>query len=156
MTHPHALMVVGSLNVDLTFRLLVGAEWGETVPARFTQAFGGKGANLASAARRFGARTIFVGAIGDDVYGSEAVVELEQYGVSHRLQVVPATPTGTAGIIVREDGENLIALDPGANLHLDRNHVRKALEEASEEHGSILVATNFETAHEAIEEVMSH
>lgn len=155
MTQPHALVVVGSLNVDLTFRLLMGAEWGETVPARFTQTFGGKGANLASAARQFGAQTTFVGAVGDDVLGSEAVTSLERHGVRHRLEVVPAAPTGTAGIIVRPDGENFIALDPGANLHLGRPHVRKALGEASAEHGSILVATNFETARDAIEEVIA-
>jgi ribokinase len=155
MQQPCALVVVGSLNVDLTFHLDAKAEWGETVSAHFTQSFGGKGANLASAAQQFGAPTLFIGAIGHDALGERAAADLDQRGVSHLLHVNDDIPTGTAGIVVRPDGENLIALDPGANRHLDRTFVRRALKEVAARHGSMLVATNFETARPAIEEVFA-
>ena len=65
------VIVVGSVNVDLvaTVERLPGP--GETVTGgRFAQHHGGKGGNQAVAAARLGARTTFVGAVGDDAFGA--------------------------------------------------------------------------------------
>ena len=59
--------VVGSANLDFTILLDRLPAEGETVGGgRFLQAWGGKGANQAVAARRDGAATTFVAAVGDD------------------------------------------------------------------------------------------
>ena len=55
---------------------------GETVVGgKFAQHHGGKGANQAVAAARMGAAVTFVGAVGDDVYGREAIEELRRDGI---------------------------------------------------------------------------
>src|SRR5215211_183498 len=68
MTTPR-ITVVGSANIDLTFRAARLPRPGETVfGTDFYQGFGGKGANQAVAAARLGARVAFVGRVGTDEF----------------------------------------------------------------------------------------
>jgi ribokinase len=110
------ITVVGSINLDLiaTVGRLPGP--GETVPGDgFSTAAGGKGANQALAAARAGAKVRMVGAIGRDAHAAQATALLADAGV--RLAGVAETeaPTGIAMILVGGDGENMIAVVPGAN-----------------------------------------
>ena len=70
------------------------------------------------AAARLGADVALVGCIGDDVFGTEALAELEAAGVDltgvRRVDV----PTGIALILVAADGENQIVVAPGANTEV--------------------------------------
>jgi ribokinase len=122
------VIVVGSANMDLTFRTARLPRPGETVfGTGFFQGFGGKGANQAVAAARLGARVAFVGRVGADEFGRATRDQLAGEGidVSHLL-TDPDRPTGTAAILVDDTGENAIVGVPGANLGLTPDDVREA------------------------------
>lgn len=122
------IVVVGSVNIDLIVQVsrLPGA--GETVTGgRLTRAFGGKGANAATAAARLGARTALVAAVGADRDGRDARDDLAAAGVDHRHVVDAAAPTGVAAITVDDEGENTVAVASGANALLEAGTVTEAL-----------------------------
>ncbi|WP_018425939.1 ribokinase [Hoeflea sp. 108] len=110
------ITVVGSINLDLiaTVGRLPGP--GETVPGGdFKSAPGGKGANQALAAARAGAPVRMVGAVGKDAFAGEALAYLRDGGVDLGGVAEMHAATGIALILVGGDGENMIAVVPGAN-----------------------------------------
>lgn len=115
------LVVVGSLNMDLSITVPRLPEPGETVQgADVVRGPGGKGANQAVAAARLGATVRMVGLLGDDAYGSELRRCLTREGVDDRAVAdLPGAASGLALIVVQQDGENTITLSPGANRRLD-------------------------------------
>jgi ribokinase len=122
------ITVVGSANIDLTFRATKLPRPGETVfGTSFDRGFGGKGANQAVAAARLGATVSFVGRVGADEFGRAIREQLVREGVevSHLLDD-PDRPTGTAAILVDDAGENAIVGVPGANLGLTPEDLRAA------------------------------
>ncbi|HUQ78367.1 MAG TPA: ribokinase [Patescibacteria group bacterium] len=123
------VIVVGSVNVDLVVTLDRLPVRGETVlGGAFRQHRGGKGGNQAVAAARLGARTFFVGAVGDDAFGLDARAALEIEGVdASELLARGDAPTGVALILVDARGENSIAVAGGANRTLSPDMVRAAL-----------------------------
>ncbi len=128
------VVVVGSSNVDLIMKMARLPKPGETVTdAVFTQTFGGKGANQAVAAARAGAAVAFVGCVGDDAYGAQVVANLERDGLDTRFVFVePEVATGTALILIGAQGQNYIAVAPGANGRLTPAHVDRAREVIAE------------------------
>ncbi len=114
------VVVVGSINVDLVARVDRFPRPGETVLGRDLRKFpGGKGANQAVAAARLGARTVMIGAVGDDAFGAEMVAFLGSMGVDKQNVLVrPGESTGTAFISICA-GENTIVVVPGANASVD-------------------------------------
>ena len=109
------VVVVGSANFDLIYRVERIPAAGETVLATSSDsAPGGKGNNQVTAAARAGADASFIAAIGTDGAGERLVASLEESGVSLQLRRTGA-PTGTAIIAVDEHGENAIVVDSGAN-----------------------------------------
>jgi ribokinase len=123
------VVVVGSVNVDLVVRADHLPAPGETVTGGvFEQHHGGKGANQAVAAARLGRPTLFVGAVGDDAFGSDALQALEREGVdTSSVRTLPGEATGVALILVGGGGENLIVVASGANGRLDVETVREGL-----------------------------
>ena len=115
-----ALTVVGSVNVDLVMRVKNLPVPGETVTGgTFSRHPGGKGGNQALAARRLGAQVGLVAAVGSDEAADIALSLLEQGGVNlDRCWAHESLATGTAVILVAENGENSIAVAPGANRSL--------------------------------------
>lgn len=108
--------VVGSINLDLIATLDRLPRPGETLSGTgFTTAPGGKGANQALAARRAGARVAMTGAVGRDTFAAQALALLDAAGVVLDAVSTVGVPTGTALILVGGDGENMIAVVPGAN-----------------------------------------
>ncbi|GAA1885616.1 ribokinase [Paeniglutamicibacter psychrophenolicus] len=100
---------------------------GETVLAdsyRLTP--GGKGANQALAAALAGARTEFIGAVGNDSHAEIALGQLAEAGV--KLDRVAHTDgaTGVAIISVDAQAENSIAVISGANATMDAPAVNAA------------------------------
>jgi ribokinase len=124
-----SVLVVGSINVDLVVSTSFLPARGETVVGgRFSQHHGGKGANQAVAAARMGAAVSFVGAVGSDAYGSEALGELLTEGIDvSRVQVLAGESTGIALIVVDKQGQNQIAVASGANARVDGALVSRAL-----------------------------
>jgi ribokinase len=116
-----SICVVGSLNTDTTYTVRQLPGPGETILADTSQvSHGGKGANQAAAAAASGGSVAMVASVGDDENGTAAVHDLEVRGIdvdgiAHAL----GTPTGSAVIVVSDDGENTIVVDPGANHALE-------------------------------------
>jgi ribokinase len=124
-----SVVVVGAVNADLVVSVRQLPRPGETVTGgRYARHGGGKGANQAVAAARLGARVAFVGAVGADDLGAEALGLLAAEGVDvsavARLEDVA---TGVAVIVVDERGENQIAVASGANAALTGPMVEAAV-----------------------------
>jgi ribokinase len=143
------VVVVGSVNVDLVFRVPRLPSVGETVTgSTFLRGPGGKGANQAAAAARLGARAWFVGMVGDDQLGQEARRDLEGSGVDVTGLGKATGHTGVAGILVGKGGDNLIAVASGANAELSEQFVREALAGIGAE--APVVLANLEIPEEAV------
>jgi ribokinase len=127
MAPPH-ISVVGSANVDLSFRTARLPRVGETVAGQaFHLGFGGKGANQAVMAARLGARVTLVGKVGRDVFGEQTLAHYRAEGVdTTHLAVDPDRPSGTAAIVVDDEARNCIIIVPGANAALAPADVRAA------------------------------
>jgi len=112
-----AIVVVGSLNADLTVRVPRFPAPGETISGDgFAVVPGGKGANQAAAAGRLGGRVAMIGQIGADANGTLLRDALHAAGVDTRLVAVDeAAATGVAVITIDAQGENEIVLAAGAN-----------------------------------------
>jgi ribokinase len=122
------VIVVGSVNVDLTTRVRSLPRPGETViGGTFAQAPGGKGGNQAAAAARLGARTWLVALVGGDDFGDAARRDLVTAGVDVSEVGTARAHTGIAEILVDEDGENMIAVASGANEEMTGPRVEEAL-----------------------------
>ncbi len=124
------IVVVGSLNMDLTLACPQLPRAGETVIGNnFATAPGGKGANQAVAAARLGAQVSLVGCVGSDAFGGAAYAALRAEGVDiTHLSVIAGSSTGIAIVLVEGSGENCIALAPGANAALSIAHIDAAAE----------------------------
>ena len=115
------VVVIGSVNLDLSARVARLPEPGETISGASLGRFpGGKGANQALAARRLGATVSLYAAVGDDPGADEALRLLLEDGVDlSRLARLPGASTGLAMIAVAPTGENQIIVAPGANAMLN-------------------------------------
>ena len=110
------ITIFGSINMDLIATTDRLPKPGETVAGNgFSTAAGGKGANQALAARRAGATVRMSGAVGNDGFAEPALALLEAAGTDLSAVKRVSEPTGTALILVGGDGENMIAVVPGAN-----------------------------------------
>ena len=110
------ITVIGSINLDLIATVDRLPAPGETVLGDgFNTAPGGKGANQALAAVRAGAKVRMIGAVGGDAFAAEATALLAEGGVDLSAVSRSERPTGVALILVGDDGENVIAVVPGAN-----------------------------------------
>lgn len=119
--------VIGSSNVDITALMSRLPGPGETVLAdsyRLTP--GGKGANQALAAQLAGARTEFIGAVGQDEHSAIALGQMATAGVELDRVIRSVEPTGVAIISVDAHAENSIAVISGANATLDAAAVQDA------------------------------
>lgn len=124
-----AVVVCGSLNLDLVSRLSHLPRPGETVAAStLLQLPGGKGLNQAVAAARMGARTAMIGACGDDEAGILLTGVLRAEGIDIRgvRCAEDGTRTGTAQVWLAASGENSIVIDPAANASLRSSDARRS------------------------------
>jgi len=124
------ICVVGSSNIDLTFRTPRLPRPGETIAGEsFQMGFGGKGANQAVMAARLGARVSIVTRIGRDVFGERLLANYRQQGVgTEHVFFDQWRPTGVASIVVDEAAQNCILVVPGANFALSGEDVQWARE----------------------------
>jgi ribokinase len=112
--------VVGSSNVDLTFRVSRLPGPGETLAGSdLTVGFGGKGANQAVTAARLGAEVVFVSCVGADDFGERMLAQYREEGIDTTfVRVVPGVPSGSACILVDDRAQNSIIVVAGANGRL--------------------------------------
>ena len=125
------IAVVGSFGRDYIMQVTHIPARGETVgEGRFSQTFGGKGANQALAAVRSGGDVMFVAMVGQDSSGDTGISTFSEEGINTQFMTqTDAAVTQTAMIFVGDDGENSITVAPGANYFLKREQVDAAAEE---------------------------
>lgn len=114
----NTVTVIGSINLDRTIRVKNMPKPGETIHTKeIFSAGGGKGANQAVAAQRSGAKTHFIGAVGDDDAGKTMLDLLTQEKIN-LAGIVKMTKqsTGQAYVTVDDAGENQIMIHGGANM----------------------------------------
>lgn len=123
------VVIVGSVTADVTtFSQRLPAR-GETILGdQFSLMLGGKGANQAVAAGRAGARTSFVGCVGDDLFHDLVVDGLTDAGVDLTHLRTVAGPTGVAHIRVDASAQNDIVMVPLANAELNTTQIDAALD----------------------------
>jgi ribokinase len=129
--NPKKILVVGSSNTDMVIKTHHFPAPGETIlGGRFLMNAGGKGANQAVAAARLGGMVTFVGKIGDDIFGKQAVLQLKDEGINvDFVSVDPENPSGVALITVDQKGENSIVVASGSNGTLTPADFDEALAE---------------------------
>ncbi len=112
--------MVGSSNTDMVVKVPHIPAPGETIMGTdFMTIPGGKGANQAVAAARAGADVTFITCVSDDSFGQKAVEKYRNDGIDTScIKIQPGTHSGIALINVAADGENSIAVAPGANSWL--------------------------------------
>ncbi|MDZ4350782.1 MAG: ribokinase [Xanthomonadaceae bacterium] len=111
------VLVVGSFNQDHVWTCAALPIGGQTVSGSYATGPGGKGFNQAIAARRAGAETVFVAALGTDPPADLACELAQRDGLELRAERV-AAPTGCAAVVVDAEGRNQIVVAPGANALL--------------------------------------
>lgn len=110
------VVVVGSTMIDMIAYVDRAPSAGETVVgASFVTGFGGKGANQAVSARRFGARVHMVNTLGSDGFGDETIANFQREGIDTVHVARTQGASGVAPIWVETDGTNRIIVIPGAN-----------------------------------------
>lgn len=139
------ITVIGSINLDRTIRVKNMPKPGETIHTKEVfSAGGGKGANQAVAAKRSGADTNFIGAVGDDDAGKVMLDLLDQEKINlDGIQTIKNMATGQAYVTVDDAGENQIMIHAGANdaFTSDYVHSKAGLIENSD-----LLIAQFESA----------
>jgi ribokinase len=122
------VLVVGSLNADLTVRTRRLPGPGETVTGSdLVISPGGKSSNQAAAAALLGADVALLGRVGRDGNGDLLLERLQATGVdTGHVERLDEVATGTALIAVDDAGENSIIVSPGANGHLTAQDVEQA------------------------------
>jgi ribokinase len=122
------ICVVGSSNIDLTFRTPRLPRPGETIEGRaFQLGFGGKGANQAVMAARLGAQVTMIGKVGQDVFGADYRRHYRAQGIdTTHLSSDTARFSGVASIVVDDEARNCIIVVPGANEGLTPGDVQDA------------------------------
>jgi len=110
------IVVVGSTMIDLIAYADRLPDDGETVVGTsYATGFGGKGANQAVMAARFGATVAMVNTLGDDAHGTAYLAQLTSEGIDTTfMRRVPGS-SGVAPIWVDASGTNRIIVIPGAN-----------------------------------------
>ena len=136
--------IVGSLNVDTTLRIKRMPLPGETLAAEGkSSAAGGKGANQAVSAARSGAQTAFIGEVGKDNSGQMMLDEMKANGIDVAgIRENDQVGTGTASILLDENGQNSILIYGGANQQLSPTDVEAAKDKIT---AADFVIAQFET-----------
>mgnify|MGYP000041244332 CR=1 FL=1 len=127
--------VIGSYNVGLVVNAERLPAWGETLFGNgFSEGPGGKGSNQAVAASRLGGDVSFIGCVGTDRYGDDAISMLKNECIDLTyLKRTAASMTGVGFVFLNKLGDNCIIVDPGANLALmieDIDRAAQAIEQS--------------------------
>ena len=144
------IVVIGSSNTDMVVKTSHLPIPGETVlGGDFFMNAGGKGANQAVAAARYGNRVVFVAKTGNDLFGEQVRKSMKEDGiVTDYVFIDEEHPSGVALITIDQKAENCIVVAGGANMYLKPEDIDKAKEEIL---GGDVVLMQLETPIETVE-----
>src|SRR5699024_4155257 len=99
--------------------------WGETILGHgFSEGYGGKGSNQAVAAARLGGNVSFIGKLGEDRYGDDGLQLMKANNINtNHVFRTNKKKTGAGAILLNEQNDNLIIVDPGANGELSEAEI---------------------------------
>lgn len=122
------VVCIASWNADLICRVPRPPARGETLLAHsFDIQPGGKGSNAAVACARQGSRVALLARIGDDDFGRMAQTLWARERIdAAAVEVAAGERSGVAQIWVFDDGDNSIAVAPGATAGLTAQHAQAA------------------------------
>jgi ribokinase len=114
------IIVIGSANTDMVVKASKLPLPGETIlGGTFFMNAGGKGANQAVAAARLDGNVTLVTKVLNDIFGKQTIEGLQKENINtDHVFVDEEAPSGTALIMVNDQGENCIVVAPGANANL--------------------------------------
>lgn len=127
MTEP-LVTVLGSLHYDIMVDAPDRPRKGETVTGHaWHPKCGGKGGNQAVAAARAGARTVMIGAVGNDDFGQALMANLDRRGVDRgAVRVAADAGSGMSVAIFDAGGDYGAVIVSGSNLTLGAADVAAA------------------------------
>lgn len=149
------VIVLGSLNMDLTIQCVDLPKNGETINGSgFFINPGGKGGNQAVAAAKLGVDTYMIANLGNDVFGDQLFNVLQEYGVHMDGVHRDATHPSGVAMIIRSHNDNRIILGNGANHTLPFAHVCTKLDELARPNDIFLtqLENDYELVKKAIQE----
>ncbi len=126
------ILIVSSANMDFVMDMPNIPKSGETVicDGSYKYVPGGKGANSAVAVARLGGECIFCTRLGCDANGDVLFSIYNNEGINTDYIGRDSTsPTGLAAIMVDADGNNRIAVYPGANMTIENGAISAAISE---------------------------
>ena len=113
---PPRIVVVGSTMIDqIAYADRLPGDGETVVGTSYETGFGGKGANQAVMAARFGAEVAMVNTVGEDDHGTAYLEKLASEGIDTRFMRRVPSSSGVAPIWVDAHGTNRIIVVPGAN-----------------------------------------
>ena len=122
------ILVIGSMNHDSFYALPHPMRLGENLHATaYHTACGGKGANQAVQCAKLGLQTRMLGCLGKDDYGTLIDTQMRAYGVNMSQVQRIDTPTGNASVWVYPSGEVQAAIFGGANMHVTKEDIDRAM-----------------------------
>jgi sugar/nucleoside kinase (ribokinase family) len=121
------IVVLGDIAVDIVSRLRRPLARGSDAAAEVRVMPGGSGANVAVWLARLGQPVIFVGRVGDDLFGHWLADNLAAEGVTPALVVDRERGTGVIQVLVEPGGERTMVPDRGANAFWSETDVPEEL-----------------------------
>jgi ribokinase len=124
------VLVIGSMNIELTTVILNEPKVGETIYGKdFHLSFGGKGANQAVGISRLGVKTLLLGCLGSDIFGAMLKENLKLQNVDLTYVEKVEGQSGVTTITLNEyTKENKIVVLQNANALLTKRQIRKAID----------------------------
>lgn len=120
------VIVVGSVNMDITARTDKLPDTGETVAARSVEYLpGGKGLNQAVAAAKIGTTVVLAGCLGSDSFADELASFIRRHKIDVSCLRRSEKNSGIALITVDERGQNTIVVAPGSNADVCPEDIKK-------------------------------
>jgi sugar/nucleoside kinase (ribokinase family) len=112
------IVCLGDVMLDISALLPGPLALGSDTPAPISFAHGGSAANTAAWLASVGVPSVFVGRVGADSAGHDAVAALRSHGVIPMVSTDPVTATGVCLVLIAPDGERTMIPSAGANATL--------------------------------------
>jgi sugar/nucleoside kinase (ribokinase family) len=121
------VLLVGDAMFDVVVQATAAVAPTSDTPANVRVSRGGAAANVAVALASFGHEVLYVGVVGDDVFGTMFCDDLTHNGVMAQMEVARGA-TGVVVALVAADGQRSMMTDRGVNGLLTLDSVRLALD----------------------------
>lgn len=138
--------VMGSINMDFIMTMDRMPECGENLVGNsYSYAYGGKGANQATALSKLGSQVKMIGKVANDTNGEALLKNLTSLGIDTADVATDGTSTGLAVIMLDSSGKNRIVVYEGANAQIDPKTSAESIDKSLD-----LLLVQFETNEEAV------